>query len=516
MMYTEKEVKLLLDKSNNLLKELNAKTTVLNKEIKILTKENKQKAEVISDLDKNNYKEKYLEIEKENEELKKKVNELEDLLNIKKAEILTDSTTSSKPPSTDGFKSKIPNNRKKTGNKPGRQKGHEKSAPELNPNPDEIITVNSVNTCTCGEKTIVVEKIMRQITKLESKLKIIQYEGFQTKCPKCGKKYMPKFPQKLVSPVQYDESLHALIVYLSSHCNVPNEKIADLFKFLTDEALAIAPSTVTNTMKSFGKKSKYTMSRIKQGLLKQDVIYEDETPIKVNGKYQCVIGTFTEKLKYMQAFPNRKIENFIAMGILNIFKGIVVHDHNFRIHNHFKNYFNSECNTHVLRYCEGQYSIHKRQAIKDFMEYLSSLNDMVKELKKEGATSISKEAYEEIREKYLNLLFVWDTDLREEDKKSKYHTKEIQLKKRLREYADDHLRFLTNFNVGFTNNLAERGFRCVKTKLKVSGFRNLDYAGYYCNAISIINTCRAQSVNVKTILTEILSGRKNITKIAYQ
>ena len=49
----------------------------------------------------------------------------------------------------------------------------------------------------------------------------------------------------------------------------------------------------------------------------------------------------------------------------------------------------------------------------------------------------------------------------------------------IREYVDAHLRFLTDFRIEFTNNLAKRGLRKIKTKLKIAGgFINLQFAKY--------------------------------------
>lgn len=85
------------------------------------------------------------------------------------------------------------------------------------------------------------------------------------------------------------------------------------------------------------------------------------------------------------------------------------------------------------------------------------------------------------------------------------------MKKRLREYAEEHLRFLTDFRIDFTNNLAERGLRKIKMKLKVAGtFRNLKSAKHYCNAISIIDTCKKQKVNIGYAIESIFKGKKKI------
>ena len=96
-------------------------------------------------------------------------------------------------------------------------------------------------------------------------------------------------------------------------------------------------------------------------------------------------------------------------------------------------------------------------------------------------------------------------------KKPKYYESEKCLITRLKEFVDDHLRFLTDFRIEFTNNLAERGLRKIKTKLKIAGgFRNLNFAKYYCHAITIIDTCRKQKLNIKEKLIDIFKGKKKI------
>ena len=42
----------------------------------------------------------------------------------------------------------------------------------------------------------------------------------------------------------------------------------------------------------------------------------------------------------------------------------------------------------------------------------------------------------------------------------------VNLKTRLREFIDDHLRFLTDFRIDFTNNLAERRIKAYKEKVE--------------------------------------------------
>lgn len=275
--------------------------------------------------------------------------------------------------------------------------------------------------------------------------------------------------------------------------------------------------TVVNTMKQFSKKSKTTLEKIKKEILKQPLINEDETPTSVNGQIMSAIGIFTPKLSLVSAFKNRKLESFLEMGILDRYIGVVCHDHN-KIHQAFIQSKQAECNFHILRYCKAEYEVHKRKSIENFINYLLELRDMVDIYKMQGKNSFTEEEYKEAKKKYLEQLDAWDEEFKKgyNSYKSKYYDSEICLKTRLREYVDDHLRFLTDFRIDFTNNLAERGLRKIKTKLKMAGgFRSLESAKSYCDAISIIDTCKKQNTNIFETIKNIFIGKKKIFKFVY-
>ena len=146
------------------------------------------------------------------------------------------------------------------------------------------------------------------------------------------------------------------------------------------------------------------------------------------------------------------------------------------------------------------------------MNYLLELRDRVEEYKLQGKEKFEKEEYEKAKEKYLSILEKWNQEHIETSKQTpKYYESERCLIRRLKEYVEDHLRFTTDFRIDFTNNLAERGLRKIKTKLKIAGgFRNLNFAKYYCHAITIIDTCKKQKLNIKKKLIDIFKGKKKI------
>lgn len=307
MIYSERQYKELEEKLKKEIDKLKKDNELKEKENKILKQQNKQKDEVIHDLDKNNYRGQCESLKIEITELKKKVEYLEMKLGIARISLGKNSQNSCKPSSTDGFKKEPQNNRVKTGNKPGRKKGHKRSAPTVSTTPDKIVKISKVATCTCGCKTEEIEEVARDLISIEVIVHTTQYIGKKTKCPCCNKVYQPKFPNNVKSIVNYDEGLKALVVYLNSYCNMPNQKTTELLGLLSDGKIKMSQGTVGNIMYQFSKKSKTTLEKIKNEIMKQPVINEDETPVTVNGKIMSAIGVFTKELSLVGAFENRKM-----------------------------------------------------------------------------------------------------------------------------------------------------------------------------------------------------------------
>ena len=84
----------------------------------------------------------------------------------------------------------------------------------------------------------------------------------------------------------------------------------------------------------------------------------------------------------------------------------------------------------------------------------------------------------------------------------------VNLLLRLRQHADDVLRFLTDSRVPFDNNQAERDIRMPKLKQKTSGcFRTVTGAESFCTIRSYLSTLRKQRRNVFHALTLAFQGQ---------
>jgi transposase len=79
---------------------------------------------------------------------------------------------------------------------------------------------------------------------------------------------------------------------------------------------------------------------------------------------------------------------------------------------------------------------------------------------------------------------------------------------RLQTYKPQVLAFMTDFQVPFDNNLAERDVRMIKVKQKVSGaFRTFSDAQTFCAIRCYISTARKQQRTIMDVITEAFLGR---------
>ena len=82
---------------------------------------------------------------------------------------------------------------------------------------------------------------------------------------------------------------------------------------------------------------------------------------------------------------------------------------------------------------------------------------------------------------------------------------------RFQNYKRDVLRFLTEPDVPFTNNQAERDLRMMKCKQKISGgFGSFDFAVSFANIRSFLSTASKRGLNLLEVITDALQGNLSV------
>ena len=176
----------------------------------------------------------------------------------------------------------------------------------------------------------------------------------------------------------------------------------------------------------------------------------------------------------------------------------------------FENCLHTFCKSHLMRELVFLFEQHQQAWAKDLYELFLEMLQSMKERKARDAPLTQKE-YQRWRERYWKVLRagrqVNPLTPEQRAKKRPKQSKEQNLLDRLEGYDDAILAFLWEMNLPFTNNEAERAFRMMKVRLKISGcFRTLAGARRHARIRSYVSTLRKHGLPALEYLRRALDG----------
>ena len=84
---------------------------------------------------------------------------------------------------------------------------------------------------------------------------------------------------------------------------------------------------------------------------------------------------------------------------------------------------------------------------------------------------------------------------------------EKTLLNRLEKYKTNHLLFIHDFEVPFSNNMSEKDLRICKNRQKMAGgFRNEKGKQMYCNIMSFVETIKRKKLNIFQNIKSLIQG----------
>ena len=456
--------------------ELNNKLDSLLKENKDLRREFKQEKEDLK-----------ATIKEKDELIEKLLNEIDRLKN----QINKNSSNSSKPPSTDtGKKEKsganLYNSRKKTDKKIGGQKGH-KGHSLTKEKVEKMIEDELVETRTIYHESN--NRNGKDVTKYRIGLEVNVY--VEEHIFKHNPNTEEKIPKEFYTDVTYDNSIKALTIELGTYNVVALDRLSDLFNVLSKGVIDISNGTLVNFLKEFSLKSKPTLDNLENDLLNKALMHTDETTN--DNKWYIRNYSNSETVVY-KPHKNKGHKQIEEHDILTRYTGGIMHDHDTAMYKYGSN--NYECNVHLGRYLEEIIqNVSEVTWPKDLKELIFKAYHDRKVLIKKGCKSFSNIKTNEISAKYDEIISLAKKESKN-IKSTYYKEKALKLIRRCEKYKDNHLAFIYDFSVPFDNNPSERDLRIIKIKTKISGgFKNINSAEAYCNAISIIKTSLKRKIN---------------------
>jgi len=443
------------------------------------------------------------ELRAENAALKQEVADL-------RRQLSTNSSNSSKPPSSDGLgkKPRIAGSLRGVSGKPsGGQPGHQGDTlrPVAKPDKTERHEVTSCEHCQAALTAWMatgVEK--RQVFDMPPpRLEVTEHQAQIYTCASCRGVTKAVFPPEVTAHVQYGSRIRAAAVYLNTQQLVPEDRVGDIMHDLFGAGLLCPASIVTWS----GKKAEQlapVAAHIAALVAQAPVRHLDETGFRISGKTQWLHTASTPALTHYRVSEKRGALWKTLQG------GVIVHDH-------FKPYFTLKgvghalCNAHHLRELKALIDIEKELWAMKMSRLLVTAATAVRRAVGHGQGVVAERVSRRI-------VAVYDAIV---SRGLAFHQQQPALARRpgargrsarrpghnllvrLRDFKTEVLRFLFDFAVPFTNNQAEQDIRMMKVKMKISGgFRTQSGAETFVTLRSVLSTARKSGWNLlKTLST---------------
>lgn len=248
---------------------------------------------------------------------------------------------------------------------------------------------------------------------------------------------------------------------------IPYKRLCEIVNEISEGTIHLQESSIIKWENECHRKSEVERERIKEEILSEKVVHADETSFKLDGGTGWIHGITNPKGTYFIAEKKRSDEIDKMMEILSEFTNVLERDH-------FKNYSldlcqHAECNAHIDRYLKGCIDFDRNEACQEILDTLHEALDEKYGLQSKGIQAMSVEKINEYKRKIVEIADAEIEKYEKECKNDKYKPDYVNLLKRISKYVDEHLRFIENFDVPYTNNAAERQCRAIKTKKNVSG-----------------------------------------------
>jgi transposase len=429
--------------------------------------------------------------------LEARVLELETRLN-------KNSSNSSKPPSSDGLRKAIKNNREQSERNQGAQHGHKGSTLKMADQADKYEYHKVRGTCECGEnlETQTDRNVIRkQEFELPKKLiEVIEHQIEVIKCT-CGKIHYA--PCALKGNVQYGTKFKSLMVYLNQYQLIPFERLQEISEDCF--GMRISDGTLDTSNQICYEQLAQTEEQIKQALLTSPVINNDETGIRCAGKTQWVHSTSTPSLTHYSIQEKRGNHGIDTIAILPHYTGISIHDRWASYDNYACTH--GLCNAHLLRDLKYLHEELNCTWAQPMIALLAQANEAKKQ------SELDAHTIESIETRYIEI--VQQGKKNEPEQKCSGKIKRGRVPKSKSQLlldvfanrSEQVLLFMYNKQVPFDNNLAERDLRMMKLKQKISGcFRTRNGAEVFCRIRSYISSARKNGYHILHAIENALIG----------
>jgi transposase len=387
-----------------------------------------------------------------------------------------DSSSSSKPPSSDSPYKKNGRDRssRERGKRPpGKQPGEPGATMRLVDDPDERLFFPPAECRGCGEGLAgeaAVAQRRHQVTDVQPAPapKVTEYVAQAKECPCCGTVTEGELPAHVRARASFGPEAHAQAASLVLGHHVPVYRAT----LLLCELAGIAVST--GWMAGIRRKAAALVEasgfadRVRELLRTAPAIHADETPARTKSGLRYVHLACTAYLTLMHT-GDRSAPAIDAGGVLPGYTGIIVRD-GYSGYAHLTDALHAWCGAHLLRDLKDLYDFEagKQDWAQDMAALLIEARDAARSARQAGKTALDPDTLDSLTGRYRELA---SGGLAASLCRRTATAKDARrIARRFLNFEDMILRFATRPDLDiFTNNEAERTIRPVKVQQRSSG-----------------------------------------------
>jgi transposase len=422
-----------------------------------------------------------------------------------------DSSTSSKPPSSDSPYKKKPRDRSlrgRSGRGPGKQPGARSATLKQSDNPDDTVECGPAACGCCGRDLSdvpVTGMQKRQVFEAAPPPPpvVTEYQVAAKECPECGETSVRLAPAGVTGRVQYGPGVHARAALAVCAHYLPVARAARLIAALT--GVNVSAGFVAGVRGKAAARLGPFMDRVRELLHAAGVLYADETPARTAGKVHYVHVACTEFLTAMHTGDRTK-EAIDAGGILPGYAGTIVRD-GYKGYEHLTDALHAWCGAHGLRDLAGLYRFDPDGQLRAhaMADLLIDANAAAAAARAAGRGRLGDTQLAAIRARYRGAVAKGITD--NQHRRTQMGKDGLRLARRFRDHQDMILRFAVDLAVGFTSNQAERDVRPVKVQMRTSGgcWRTLQGLADFAIVQSYLSTAAKWGIDALDALTRLFT-----------
>ena len=427
-----------------------------------------------------------------------------------------DSSTSSRPPSSDSPYRKKGSDRslrERGKRRPGKQPGDPGSAMNLVDDPDEIIACPPAACCGCGADLAsapVTAQRRHQVTDIEPAPapKVTGYVARARECAGCGTVTAGELPADVRARASYGPETCAQAANLVSGHHIPVHRAT----LLLCQLAGIAVSTgwmagVRGKAAGLVEASGFT-GRVRDLLKAAAAVHADETPARAAGGTRYVHLACTRYLTWMHT-GDRSAEAIDAGGVLPGYAGVIVRD-GYAGYGHLTSALHAWCGVHLLRDLKGLYDFEPSQQkwAAQMAGLLIEARDAAGAARLAGQSVLDAAVLDDLVTRYRALAAAGlAANLYRRTATAKDARR---LARRFRSFEDLILRFATRPDLDiFSNNEAERTIRPVKVQQRGSGgcWRTLTGLAEFALVQSYLSTAAKWGISKLDALRSLFNGQ---------